>query len=548
MRILVLLVSLLAICVQSSFASPVQISRDQAVLADDFASWYRMPLLAQPVDLSVLKNHIESAPKVGSTFGEVGAFALSLEVSNSHSQRSNQVVTINANYLDQGWGFWQSSNGHVEKVLNFDQLNGEGIRQLHKQSFILALNAKEKGTLFLYVEAQKFPTAIHVTLQSERQFYANLFRDNTLTLGSIAVMLTLGMIALFGYLRTLLPVTLACAGYVGLHGVGWFAASGAWGYLLPTGSLNPVYFGIILFPFAVAFASYYTRLLFNFPQHFLLTNRWFKWFGWFCITIGLLTIFVPFSLAFLLSHLIAAVWVPTMIVTGILMLKKKDFIAKYYLIGSCCYGISLAYYVLVHFKQLPFHSSMETLVVVALAIDCFCILLSLTEWLRLQQRQYQETYVQSRVDSLTGLGNRLGFNDAIKQLKHRPYCLVFIDCDGLKSINDTYGHDGGDRFLKKASYLMQTQLEDLGPVYRTGGDEFVWLVKVHKPQHVEALYSKVTQRIIDVEVGIKGSDWPMAGLSFGIATSFECRNFSDCLILADKRMYQHKRAKQVVKA
>ncbi|WP_413285802.1 GGDEF domain-containing protein [Vibrio sp. MA40-2] len=548
MRILVLLVSLLAIGVQSGFASSVQINRDQMVLADDFASWYRMPQLTQPVDFLTLKNHIKSAQKVESTFGEEGAFALRLEVENSNSLPLAQVVTINANYLDQGWGYWQSGDSQVNKVFNFDQLSGEGIRQLHKQSFPLSLVAEEKGILWLYVEAKKFPTEIHITLQSEHQFYNRLFRDNTLTLSSIAVMLTLGMISLFGYLRTQHPITLACAGYVGLHGLGWFAASGAWGYLLPTGGLNPVYFGIILFPFAIAFASYYTRLLFNFPQHFVSLNKFFKGMSWLCVAIGTLTIFVPFSLAFLLAHLIAVVWVPTMIFTGVLMVQKKDFVAKYYLIGSCCYGVSLTYYVLVHFKQLPFQSSMETLVVIALAIDCFCILLSLTEWLRLQQRQYQETYAQSRVDSLTGLGNRLGFNDAIKQLKHRPYCLVFIDCDGLKSINDTYGHDGGDRFLKKASYLMQTHLEDLGPVYRTGGDEFVWLVKVHKPQHVEILYSKVTQRIIDVEAGIKGSDWPMAGLSFGIATSFECRSFSDCLNLADKRMYQHKRGKQVVKA
>ena len=544
MRILVLFVSLLIMSINSVIASPLQIHGEEPISADASVIWHSLSLLTQPVDFIDLKQKIESAPRAKATLGGEGAFGLQLTLSNSNSQPSNQMVTLSANYLDQGWGYWQSTNGEVKRILDFSQLNGKSIRQLHKQSFPLSLSAGETGTLWLYVEAKKFPTAINVTFQTDSQFYARLFRDNTLTLSSISVMLTLGMIALFGYIHTKHPITLACAGYVGLHGLGWFAASGAWGYLLPSSGLNPVYFGMMLFPFAAAAASYYTRLLFNCPLRFTRLNQFFHTFSWLCVIIGCISLFIPFSLTFLLAHLIAAVWVPTMVMTGIFMMYKRDFVAKYYLIGSLCYGAALVYYILVHLKQLPFQGSTETLVVTALAIDCFCILLSLTEWLRIQQHRYQETYTQSREDSLTNLGNRLRFNDAIKQLKQQPYFLVFIDCDDLKTINDTHGHDEGDRFLKQASHFMRVQFEDLGQIYRTGGDEFIWLINMEKSQQVDALSAQIKQRVAHVEELIKSTDWPLAGLSFGAATSFECNNFSDCLSLADQRMYQHKRAKK----
>ncbi len=526
MQILILFINVFIVCLNSVFASPLQVSGEQSVLANEVVRWYEMPLLSDPVDFPILKKHIESSPRIETIFGGEGAFGLRVDLANSDIKSSQQIVTLRANYLDQGWGYWQSTNGQVRRILDFGQLSNKSILHLHRQSFPLILNAEESGTLWLYLEAKKFPKAVNFTLQPEYPFYIHVFRNNTLTLASITVMLTLGVFALFCYFQTKHPVTLACAGYVGLHGLGWFAASGAWGYLLPSQSWNPVYFGMVLFPFAVAFSCYYTRLLFGFPQHFIRINLTFQAFSWLCVIIGFINVFAPFSLTFVMSHLIAAIWVPTMIVTGVLMVYQRNFVAKYYLIGGLCYGTALVYYIFAHFAPLPTQRSTEVIVVVALAIDCACILLSLTEWLRIQQHQHQKTYIQSRVDSLTGLGNRLDFNDASKQLVHHSYCIVFIDCDGLKSINDTYGHDEGDRFLEYTSRMMREKFTDLGMVYRAGGDEFIWLLKVDKEKQVEALYSQIELRVTQVEEQIRSADWPQSGLSFGSASSFECVNFS----------------------
>ena len=69
----------------------------------------------------------------------------------------------------------------------------------------------------------------------------------------------------------------------------------------------------------------------------------------------------------------------------------------------------------------------------ALAIDCVCIVLSLSEWLKLKQHKFSTLLHESRFDPLTQVGNRLLLNDELIKLAHSAYIIVFIDCDGIKN-------------------------------------------------------------------------------------------------------------------
>lgn len=97
------------------------------------------------------------------------------------------------------------------------------------------------------------------------------------------------------------------------------------------------------------------------------------------------------------------------------------------------------------------------------------------------ERQKVEAEVRrlSITDELTGLYNRRGFFLlANQQLKHTqrlqtPCCLLFVDLDGLKDINDTLGHEIGDRVLMHAADLLSKTFRDSDIVARLGGDEFV---------------------------------------------------------------------------
>lgn len=85
-------------------------------------------------------------------------------------------------------------------------------------------------------------------------------------------------------------------------------------------------------------------------------------------------------------------------------------------------------------------------------------------------------------DSLTGLVNRLVLHDHIKQAlalaerNNDTFAVLFIDLDGFKQINDTYGHEVGDILLKQVTARIKKQLRDTDTFARIGGDEFVVLL------------------------------------------------------------------------
>ena len=88
----------------------------------------------------------------------------------------------------------------------------------------------------------------------------------------------------------------------------------------------------------------------------------------------------------------------------------------------------------------------------------------------------------ARHDAVTGLPNRSSLNDrlesALAQARRKSWRLavMFIDLDAFKHINDTYGHDAGDKVLSIVSERLQGHVRDSDTVGRQGGDEFVYLM------------------------------------------------------------------------
>ena len=104
-------------------------------------------------------------------------------------------------------------------------MESENPKLAHSQAFTLPLSHKARGTLWVYIQAKMFAKPAVIKLYSKTEFYSNQFIINSITSISFTVMMTLALIAFFIYLRTKYLVTLACSGYIGIQGLGWFTAS-----------------------------------------------------------------------------------------------------------------------------------------------------------------------------------------------------------------------------------------------------------------------------------------------------------------------------------
>ena len=147
------------------------------------------------------------------------------------------------------------------------------------------------------------------------------------------------------------------------------------------------------------------------------------------------------------------------------------------------------------------------------------------------------------IDPLTQVGNRFSQNEALAGLTGH-YCIVFIDLDNFKKINDQLGHDEGDNVLTSVADIMQRKLYEIGSIFRCGGDEFVLIAVIEESDKAELILTKLSKRLHEVEQELQKLKWKDIGLSFGIATSLETINQSECLSLADQRMYRNKQSKK----
>lgn len=149
-------------------------------------------------------------------------------------------------------------------------------------------------------------------------------------------------------------------------------------------------------------------------------------------------------------------------------------------------------------------------------------------------------------DTLTGIANRALFYELAKNLvqtskrKDEMFCLMFIDIDRFKCINDTYGHEVGDQVLKCAANIFTNSVRKSDIVARYGGDEFLILLPdIKKEENCKIVISKIKSAKTKT-VTCHGHEIP---LSFSIGVSFypkDGSNIDQLIVTADHSMYRVK--------
>ena len=145
-------------------------------------------------------------------------------------------------------------------------------------------------------------------------------------------------------------------------------------------------------------------------------------------------------------------------------------------------------------------------------------------------------------DGLTGLYNRSYLEEEMQRLnteRQLPISLIMCDINGMKIVNDTYGHEKGDELLNEVAEILQDVTRDEDIVSRWAGDEFVILL----PQTETEVAEQIGTRIEKACEGAKCGDIPIT-LGIGTATKNSINEkFEDVLSKADEKMYKDKLTK-----
>ena len=161
---------------------------------------------------------------------------------------------------------------------------------------------------------------------------------------------------------------------------------------------------------------------------------------------------------------------------------------------------------------------------------------------------HQQLEYQAVTDPLTGLLNRRGFYQTVEsalvrnERSDKSQALLYLDLDGFKSINDTHGHDAGDRVLRWVAEQLRDCLRPYDILARIGGDEFTALLDtLEYPEQAAKVAEKLIDRVSMCQQ-IDGLDVSL-GVSIGIATYPESgANLDSLLHAADIAMYAAKQA------
>ncbi len=193
-------------------------------------------------------------------------------------------------------------------------------------------------------------------------------------------------------------------------------------------------------------------------------------------------------------------------------------------------------------------------VVASITLVFIIILTLLLHSIKAQKKVHEEEHLvkalnkKAFVDSLTSVRNKGAYSDYIQKLQDRldqgeefEFGVGIFDCNNLKIVNDEYGHDKGDIYLKTACQLI-CKVFDHSPVFRIGGDEFAVILQNSDFDNREQLVVQFENRRKEICDSAENK-WEEVHIALGIAV-YDPQNdsgISDTIRRADRMMYDNKR-------
>lgn len=176
--------------------------------------------------------------------------------------------------------------------------------------------------------------------------------------------------------------------------------------------------------------------------------------------------------------------------------------------------------------------------------DCLCgVITDITELKQLNKKLSEIAFR----DNITGLMNRVAFDEASEKYlsifhsTHQKFALLYVDMDGLKFVNDSYGHPVGDKLIRETGKRIASVLEKKGEIARIGGDEFLLLIPYRERKEVIFITEQILSSL-NKPIKLEKTKSLMLSASIGIACCPDDGSTMDELIQrADSSMYEAKR-------
>jgi diguanylate cyclase (GGDEF)-like protein len=155
-------------------------------------------------------------------------------------------------------------------------------------------------------------------------------------------------------------------------------------------------------------------------------------------------------------------------------------------------------------------------------------------------------HIQATTDQLTGISNRRVVFEELENAysdlhsdNRNDFSVIMIDIDFFKSVNDTYGHSGGDEVLKAMANVLKNYISEPNIVGRIGGEEF--LAVIFDQEDIESYCDNLRREIHGIKVSYENHEISITA-SGGVAITSESGNASDVINKADERLYDAKKS------
>lgn len=234
-----------------------------------------------------------------------------------------------------------------------------------------------------------------------------------------------------------------------------------------------------------------------------------------------------------------------MVGLGLLTVRNGRIAGRYYLAAALTAMVAIAVTALaawfgLPYSQLTFHAAGW-----GIAAEGILLALALAYRMREHQRARLQAEQLARIDPLTGLFNRRAFRENALPVWStalrggRPLAVIALDIDHFKAINDSHGHDVGDRVITTVARLLKDSSRSGDIVARWGGEEFIVLLPETDGERAAALAERLRKDI--ARLGFRAGQGPAAiTASFGVAARNGHESLDDLICAADHRLYAAK--------